>query len=210
MKKLFCMFTLFIITAFSAMCIYAGSWQLDDIGYWYKNDDGSYLKNQWFQDERGEWYYFNDAGYIAMNQWVGNYYLGPSGTMLINTITPDGYRVDMNGAWIPGIKVDIDNITFSLLCLDIKPSLTVYDNSINVNGALHYYNNTGYLGKLIGNLNRSYTIASDTKYYLEQAYKTTSELSKQEFADISNTYKSGVLIIKIENGVVKEAKLQVK
>ena len=54
MKKLFCMFTLFIVTVFSAMCIYAGSWQLDDIGYWYKNDDGSYLKNQWFQDERGE------------------------------------------------------------------------------------------------------------------------------------------------------------
>ncbi len=46
------------------------------------------------------WYYFYDSGSMAKNEWVGSYYLGSNGKMLINTITPDGYRVDKNGKWI--------------------------------------------------------------------------------------------------------------
>ena len=46
------------------------------------------------------WYYFYDSGSMAKNEWVGSYYLGSNGKMLVNTITPDGYRVDKNGKWI--------------------------------------------------------------------------------------------------------------
>ena len=49
----------------------------------------------------GFWYYFRSNGAMARNCWVGNYYLGSDGIMLTNTITPDGYRVGPNGAWIP-------------------------------------------------------------------------------------------------------------
>lgn len=32
----------------------AGTWQSDSAGWWYQNDDGSYISNQWFQDFDGK------------------------------------------------------------------------------------------------------------------------------------------------------------
>lgn len=58
------------------------SWQQDSTGWWYQNADGSYPKSTW-QLIDGEYYYFNERGY-----------------MLSNTTTPDGYKVNSNGAWI--------------------------------------------------------------------------------------------------------------
>ena len=67
---------------------FAGSWQQDNVGWWWQNDDGSYPVNcwQWIDgnnDGIAESYYFNAAGYL-----------------LTNTSTPDGYQVDANGAWV--------------------------------------------------------------------------------------------------------------
>jgi len=60
---------------------FAGQWQMDSIGWWYQNDDGSYPVNCW--------------------QWIDgkNYYFDSDGHCLMNTITPDGYTVDGTGAW---------------------------------------------------------------------------------------------------------------
>jgi len=65
----------------------AGSWQLDTVGYWYQNDDGTFPADGWQwidgnNDGISESYYFNDKGYL-----------------LVNTTTPDGFTVDANGAW---------------------------------------------------------------------------------------------------------------
>lgn len=65
---------------------FAGVWQRDEIGWWYENEDGTWLDNGWaWIDGNGdgisECYYFNQEGYC-----------------LINTFTPDGYMVDINGA----------------------------------------------------------------------------------------------------------------
>jgi copper amine oxidase domain protein len=38
------------------------------------------------------------------NRWVGNYYVGADGAMLVSTSTPDGYYVDANGKWVEGIR----------------------------------------------------------------------------------------------------------
>lgn len=117
-----------------------GSWQKNSIGWWYKNSDGSYPKNQWQQidgkwyyfDGRGyithskwewingywyyfntsghmtentwkmigdKWYYFDTKGHMLLNQWVGDYYLGETGAMLKNTVTPDNYVVGSDGKW---------------------------------------------------------------------------------------------------------------
>ena len=52
----------------------------------------------------GVWYFFNGGGYMVKNQWVewkGSwYYLTEDGKMAVDTVTPDGYRVDKNGVWI--------------------------------------------------------------------------------------------------------------
>ena len=52
-----------------------------------------------------DWYY-ERGGQWAVNEWVQDngayYYLGSDGRMLRNTMTPDGYQVGADGAWIQG------------------------------------------------------------------------------------------------------------
>lgn len=66
----------------------AGQWHQDMNGWWYENDDGSYLKNGWYWvdgngDGLAESYYFGSRGYVA-NQ----------------TGKIEGYEVNEDGAWI--------------------------------------------------------------------------------------------------------------
>lgn len=60
----------------------AGQWKQNDTGWWYQNTDGSYLTSGW--------------------QWIDGkcYYFTPDGYCLTNMTTPDGYQVDLNGAWV--------------------------------------------------------------------------------------------------------------
>lgn len=44
------------------------NWQKDDKGWWVRNDDGSYPKNEWKQINNN-WYFFNGEGYMATG-WV--------------------------------------------------------------------------------------------------------------------------------------------
>ena len=71
-----------LATAALSMNAFAGQWRQDNTGWWYQNESGAYLKNEWSWID-GRCYYFNEDGYC-----------------LQNTQTPDGYSVDMQGAWI--------------------------------------------------------------------------------------------------------------
>lgn len=56
---------------------------------------------QWIENK---WYYFAASGEMQTGwQQIGNkwYYLTADGDCLLDTITPDGYKVDPNGVWIP-------------------------------------------------------------------------------------------------------------
>ena len=57
-------------------------WEPIDIGWKFKQEDGTYLTNAWRQDSNGIWYYLNEDGW-----------------MLKDTNTPDGYHVDAKGVW---------------------------------------------------------------------------------------------------------------
>lgn len=75
------MATVISITAF------AGEWKVDQNGWWYDNGNGTWPANCWqWIDQNGdgtaECYYFNQQGYC-----------------LLNTVTPDGYTVNADGAW---------------------------------------------------------------------------------------------------------------
>lgn len=66
----------------------AGQWSGDMNGWWYTEDDGSYLTNGWYwldgnNDGIEECYYFDKDGYMVNDQGYA-----------------DGYQVDENGAWI--------------------------------------------------------------------------------------------------------------
>ena len=74
-----------------------GVWRQDGTGYWYNYIDGSgYPKNQWLQID-GNWYWFNDSGYLSNpsgwqmldNEW---YYYDADGT------AASGWR-EINGSW---------------------------------------------------------------------------------------------------------------
>ena len=100
MKKIF---GIFISIAFSMalpMSAFAGQW-VNRAGDWfYLRDDNTYVKSGWFMDGDGSWYYFDQAGIMQKNTWIGNYYLGSSGAMLTSTKTPDGYLVGASGEYV--------------------------------------------------------------------------------------------------------------
>ena len=80
--------TSLLISTVTVTTSYAGSWQNDGRGWWWLEDNVSYPANAWCwldgnQDGVSECYYFDGNGY-----------------MLANTVTPDGYQVNGNGAWI--------------------------------------------------------------------------------------------------------------
>lgn len=66
-------------------------------------NDGQRVTNSW-RYIGNEWYYFKENGYAASGwEYINGkwYYLDPTqNTMWKNTITPDGYTLDITGAWI--------------------------------------------------------------------------------------------------------------
>lgn len=78
-------------------------WKRNDKGWWYEEANGTYPTNAW-KLIKDKWYYFDGVGYMVENRWIGNYYLGADGAMLVNTSTPDGYYVDATGKWVEGVR----------------------------------------------------------------------------------------------------------
>lgn len=60
------------------------AWASNSKGWWVQKADGTYLTNAWYQSP-------------ASGLW---YYMGADGYMLTNTTTPDGYKVNSDGAWV--------------------------------------------------------------------------------------------------------------
>lgn len=82
-KILFFTACFMMITSFQA---FAGSWQNDNSRWTYLNNDGTYVQNDWLYDN-GEWYYFDS-----------------SGTMLSETLSPDGIALDSDGKRIRDVE----------------------------------------------------------------------------------------------------------
>lgn len=90
--------------------------EVEKLSGWVKNDDdtwsfylgniGEPVKNSWYQDSDGKWYWFNGAGIMVANTWYqynGDwYYLGSDGAMVKGQITIDGkwYILDGDGKMV--------------------------------------------------------------------------------------------------------------
>ena len=81
-------------------------WHVDTDGRWYMLDSvNGDMKTGWYLDTDGKWYFldlldgFMRTGWIQIpdGKW---YYFGLDGACLMNTVTPDGYKLDENGVWI--------------------------------------------------------------------------------------------------------------
>ena len=86
MKKMRMFLLTAMIAAAVSVPVQAGEWRSDAKGWWYAEDDGSYPVSQW-KEVNGKYYYFGADGY-----------------MLADTVTPDGYQVGADGAWIQGVQ----------------------------------------------------------------------------------------------------------
>ncbi|WP_243125469.1 cyclophilin-like fold protein [Clostridium transplantifaecale] len=91
MKKFLCALSIMVMSLLASMTAYAGQWR-EEAGsngaQWrYENNDGTYAAAGWF------WLDGNGDGIAEC------YYFDPNGWMLSNTVTPDGYQVNEDGAW---------------------------------------------------------------------------------------------------------------
>ena len=83
-------------------------WQKNDKGYWYVRSDGSYPKEQ-FEKIDGTWYYFDNSGYMLSEQWKKHkdgkwYWFDKSGAMATGwkKIAEKWYYFDKDGAMVKG------------------------------------------------------------------------------------------------------------
>lgn len=72
-------------------------------GVWYYLNGSGAMVTGWLY-QGNTWYYLNGSGAMNKGGWskVGKswYYFTNSGALLVNTTTPDGYRVNANGEWV--------------------------------------------------------------------------------------------------------------
>lgn len=78
------------MTILSTGAVLASGWQKDSKGWWYSTnaDNSAWHANGW------QWVDGNGDGTAEC------YYFDSNGYCLMNTTTPDGYKVNENGAWL--------------------------------------------------------------------------------------------------------------
>ena len=111
MKKLG--FAVLTAAAVAGMTVtaFAGTWQNTSKGWKYKNDDGTYKKNEVFYDETdGEYYLFDTNGIMVTGDITSNgvsYFFREDGSMARNTYFSDTQEVATEDGSIVKAGTDI-------------------------------------------------------------------------------------------------------
>ena len=122
MKKFIVMVSL-VFSVLGSIVSYADEWKQDSNGWQYVYNDGTVLRDNWFEDpETGVIYHFDSNGYMQtgiVNIEGKDHYFKDTGALLVNGLIPDGRMADRNGeiindvndgvtflvAWLPDVKV---------------------------------------------------------------------------------------------------------
>jgi len=96
-KATLAMATLFTLGLLN-LTAYAGQWTSDAKGWWYDYGNGTWPANTW------QWIDGNNDGIAEC------YYFDQYGYCLMNATAPDGYTVDVNGAWTVNGTVQVRNV----------------------------------------------------------------------------------------------------
>lgn len=158
--------------------VFAAGWVKDNKGWWYKKDDGTYPKSEWFQDKDGKWYFFNSDGY-----------------MLADTLSDDGYWLGRSGAWEGGKVVNINDFT----------NTTGYDNIIRTYDR-YFISGTSakFGGRKIGAYIDAYTrIPSGATIYNNSNGGNGYKWFNSSYYDSDSTAVSGVYDIDVKDGHVE-------
>jgi len=117
MKKFIVMVSL-VFSVLGSIVSYADEWKQDSNGWQYVYNDGTVLRDNWFNDpETGEIYHFDSNGYMQtgiVNIEGKDRYFNDSGVLLVNGLIPDGRMADRNGEIINDVN---DGVTFLVVWL---------------------------------------------------------------------------------------------
>lgn len=120
------------LTISSVMPAFAAGWQQNAKGWWWKNDNATYPKNEWvWLDGNGdgvsECYYFDGNGYLVTN-----------------ATTPDGYLVNADGQWMENGQVKTKGTVSTSQSSATGIKGTVYPTlELQVNDHLWWMNHDG-------------------------------------------------------------------
>ncbi|MEY8337809.1 transglutaminase domain-containing protein [Lachnospiraceae bacterium 62-35] len=146
------MLTAALLTAACSVPIWAGELRRDETGLWYQNEDGT-RKTGWFQDEGGNWYYFDSNGY-AKERWHSEngktyYFRDGDGRMFADrTVTVDGHVYDFDK---DGVSTRLSDRYSGWMRDDINwyyrmpDGYFVTDGWKEINGAWYCFDQSGYM-----------------------------------------------------------------
>lgn len=125
MKKKFMLLIIMVMSMIMSMSAFAGVWRTgtapNENRWWYDNEDGTWASNGW------QWIDGNGDGTAEC------YYFDSEGWMAADTMTPDGYQVNGDGAWI-------ENGLVMTLAVSFPISSTNADNDSSL---IVYFSRTG-------------------------------------------------------------------
>ena len=98
MKKMLALLLGAALTLTAAAPAFAGMWRSDGKGWWYDNQDGTYIAGGW------AWIDGNNDGIAEC------YYFGNDGYLWTDIRTPDGYLVNRDGQWIVNGQVQTQKV----------------------------------------------------------------------------------------------------
>lgn len=135
MNKKFLITTAFLFSISTSIPAFAGSWLVGQDGtqarWCYDNGDGTYAKNEW------KWIDGDGNGIAEC------YYFDANGWLLTNTITPDQYTVNENGAWCLDGVVQTKSIQLSPSTDSYTQQVTGWE--LTENGDWKYFTSGSYL-----------------------------------------------------------------
>jgi hypothetical protein len=211
MKKLIVLVSL-VFSIFGSIVSFADEWKQDSTGWKYVYNDGTFVKEKWFNNPgTDEYYHFDSNGYMqsgVVNLDGVEYYFNDSGVLQRNIILSDGRRTDDYGVMFSDVN---DGITIQQVWLtNVKVG-----NSIGVTVGIKNICDKPITFKKYcniirdGNVTPLYLYDKDTKSFYEEKTINPNETivlnyidqNKSEFYTDESSYIE--LMLQIDNNLYK-------
>lgn len=151
---------------------YGGNWAYGGSDWKYINDDSTCKALEWFQDTDGFWYY-----------------LDADGNLLTDAVTPDGYTVGKDGAWLPTIPqihryahIVPDETCNNLAGKQVEPIFQVDTDKALVSLSFDSGSSGGYTDEILEIL---------AKYKIHSTFFLTKEWMESHEADVKKIHEQG-------------------
>jgi glucan-binding YG repeat protein len=129
------------------------AWQTSN-GYWWNTNSSEIGYSIGWENINGQWYYFDNEGWMCTNQWIGDYYVTSDGSMAVNQWIGD-YYVGNDGQWIPNYGNSQEGWKLNATGWWYQTSNGGYyaNQWASIGGVWYYFDENGYMAadRWIGN-----------------------------------------------------------